>query len=91
MHRVRGRGDRAQQVGSSVRRNGTYVVDAGGSWSAASTDLDPGQATQLIDDASQGRADDAAGTLGAFVSSVADTRPAPTGDDGGGSGGPSAG
>jgi hypothetical protein len=79
-----GAGNVAQQIGQQARINGTYVADVGGAWSAASTDLRPGQATQLIQDASQGRAGDAAGTLGAFVPSVADARPG--GRDGGGGG-----
>jgi hypothetical protein len=81
-----GTGNVAQRIGEQVRINGTYVADVDGSWSAASTDLRPGQATQLISDASEGRADDAAGTLGAFVPSVADARQ-PSGGDGGGDGG----
>jgi hypothetical protein len=82
-----GNGNLAQELGSSVRRNGTYVVDAGGRWTAASTDLPRGHAMQLIDDAAEGREDDAAGTLGAFVASVADARPRSGGGGGGISGG----
>src|SRR4051794_8286284 len=79
-----GTGNVAQRIGEQTRINGTYVADVGGAWSAASTELRPGQATQLIQDASQGRAGDTAGTLGAFVSSVADAQP--SGGDGGGGG-----
>jgi hypothetical protein len=79
-----GTGNVAQRIGEQVRINGTYVADVDGTWSAASTDLRAGQATQLIGDASEGRTDDAAGTLGAFVSSVADARPATSGDNGAG-------
>ncbi len=60
----------AVQLGRSVRLNGTYVVGAGDSWTAASNTLDAGTAPQLIDDAAQGRSGDAAGVLGAFVSAV---------------------
>ena len=81
-----GTGNVAQRIGEQARVNGTYAADVDGTWSAASTDLRSGQATQLIRDASQGREDDAAGTLGAFVPSVADARPS-GGDGGGGSSG----
>src|SRR4051794_614390 len=79
-----GAGNVAQQIGEQARINGTYVANVGGTWSAASTELRRGQATQLIQDASQGRAGDAAGTLGAFIPSVADARP--SGGNGGGGG-----
>ncbi len=77
-----GSGNVAQQIGERARINGTYVADVDRTWTAASTDLRSGQATQLIADASQGREDDAAGTLGAFVPSVADARPGQSGGGG---------
>ena len=76
-----GTGNVAQRIGEQALVNGTYAADVDGTWSAASTDLRSGQASQLIQDASQGREDDAAGTLGAFVPSVADARS--SGSDGG--------
>jgi len=63
--------DLAVRLGEQVRRNGTYVVRAGDTWSAASTDLAPGTAQRLVDEAAQGRAGDVPAVLHAFVAQVA--------------------
>jgi hypothetical protein len=85
--------DLARQLGERVRRNGTYVVAAGGDYSAASTDLAPGQAGALVQDAARNHAGDTGAVLDAFVSSVASAAPAgargdraPTGGGGSGTG-----
>jgi hypothetical protein len=73
----------ARQLGRRVLQNGTYVVSAGDSWSAASNELAPGAATRLVDEASRGRAGDTAAVLDAFVAGVESEGH----DDGGGGGG----
>jgi hypothetical protein len=87
-----GGSDVARQLGEQVRSNGTYVVAAGDEWSAASTDLAPGEAGRLVRDAAQAHPGDTAATLDAFVASVASAptsggRGNPAQRDRGGSGG----
>jgi hypothetical protein len=81
----------ARQLGEQVRRNGTYAVVAGDTWSAASTDLAPGRAGALAQDATQAHPGDTAAALDAFVTSVASSATSgtrsPTGGGGGGGGG----
>jgi hypothetical protein len=71
----------AMRIGRGVERDGTYVVAAGDRWSAASNQLDPGEAPRIVDDAARERAGDTAGVLGAFVRGVdeADDAGAPGG------------
>ncbi|MEA2270619.1 MAG: hypothetical protein QOC64_3229 [Solirubrobacteraceae bacterium] len=71
-------------LGNEVRRRGTYVVGAGDTWSAASDVLPAGAAGDLVEEAAQGRAGDAAAVLNAFVAAVATSQAAGEEDSGGG-------
>jgi hypothetical protein len=67
-----GGADAALQLGNRVRVAGTYVTLADGTWSAASNQLDRGEATELIRDArAEGSPKD---VLDAFVAGVGESR-----------------
>jgi hypothetical protein len=75
------------QIAEGVRRNGTYVIVAGRTIRALSSDLDRGEAGELAADAIEAGGGDLDAILLGFVERVGDARTGEGGDEGGATGG----